>query len=107
MPTLVAPDQIIDRWHEVGISDDLLTQALGVDRRTFERWRSGERYPQHEARRKLAALAALHTHLLDTFEAVEAAREWLHTDSRYLGGMKPADAIRADRIDRVEAALEA
>ena len=27
--------------------------------------------------------------------------------NRYLGGMTPADAVRAGRIDRVEAALEA
>jgi hypothetical protein len=48
---------------------------------------------------------ALAEHLEEIFG--ENASEWLEADTRYLGGMKPIEALRAGRMDRVEAALEA
>ena len=54
-----------------------------------------------EQRRRLA----LAERLREAFG--ENAYEWLHADSRYLGGSKPIEALRAGRVDRVEAALEA
>lgn len=54
-----------------------------------------------------AELAALHRHLSDVFDDQEAARIWMETPSRYLGGQTPADVVRNGRPDRVEAALEA
>jgi hypothetical protein len=43
----------------------------------------------------------------ETFESSDVARTWLHSESRYLGGLTPAGAIRVGRLDRAEAALEA
>lgn len=53
-----------------------------------EKWLSdalGETHPQRTARERLAELLE---------------------PSRYLGGIRPAEAIRAGRADRVEAALD-
>jgi hypothetical protein len=41
------------------------------------------------------------------FGAPDRVQAWLRADSRYLGGLSPLDALRAGRIDRVEAAVEA
>ncbi len=84
-----------------------LARSLDTDLRTLTRWRSGQHYPQHDARGRLAALVALRDHLRDTFVSGDAIQEWLHDSSRYLGGLTPLDALRAGRIDRAEAALEA
>lgn len=107
MALVTAPASILNAWRELGVSDDVLAGALNVDRRTIDRWGTGISYPQTEAREALAALECLSRHLLDTFDDAEAARAWLCADLRYLGGLRPVDALRAGRIDRVEAALEA
>lgn len=80
--------------------------ALGVSQRTLERWRSGESHPQRAARLRLAGLLVLVRWLENTF-AGGGAEEWFRTDNRYLGRMKPSEAIWAGRVDRVETALEA
>ncbi len=92
---------------DLGLSKDDIARSLDTDLRTLGRWRSGQHYPQHEARGRLAALVALRDHLRDTFTSGDAIRAWLHDSSRYLGGLTPLDALRAGRIDRAEAALEA
>jgi hypothetical protein len=55
----------------------------------------------------LAGLLALDVRLRETFDSAEESREWLNAENRYLGGLTPAEAVRAGRVDRVEAALEA
>lgn len=82
-----------------------IARALGISTKSLHRWSSGESYPQRESRAHLARLVALAEHLEATFG--ENASEWLAADSRYLGGMKPIEALQVGRIDRVEAALEA
>ena len=104
----MVPGRIIDQVEdELGLTDRDVALAVGVNLRTMERWRAGETYPQRDARQRLAALLALRHHLRETFSTAEAIRVWTHTDSRYLGGFSPADALRVGRIERVEAALEA
>ena len=104
----IAPGRMIEQLErQLGLSADELARALGVSLRTLERWRAGESYPQREARRRLKALLDVQEHLSETFRSAEAARGWLHDDNRYLGGLTPADALRAGRFDRVEAALTA
>ena len=92
---------------ELGLSQNDLARTLDTNPRTIGRWRAGRTYPQQEARRRLIALLGLQHHLSETFSSSEEVRAWLHTENRYLGGLTPADALRAGRIDRVEAALEA
>lgn len=93
--------------HDLGLSPDALAGAMHVDARTIERWRAGTSFPQHQGRARLEALLAVREHVLDTFSTVDAARSWMHTNNRYLGGMTPANAAQAGRIDRIEATLTA
>jgi len=91
----------------LGLSRGELAGALGASARTIERWRTGQTYPQHEARERLAELVAVEGHLGETFVDPEATRGWLRSGSPYLGGLTPLEALRAGRADRVRAALEA
>ena len=107
MTAPVATAEMFERWRALGFSDAALERMLTIDARTFEHSCDGSCDPHHEGRAELEALEAVRAHLLDTFTTVEAARTWLHADSRYLDGLKPADVLRAGRLDRVEAALNA
>lgn len=84
-----------------------LALVLGVDQRTIARWSSGDAFPRHEAKARLEALADLDERLNELFVSWEAARGWLRTPSRHLGDLAPIDAVRAGRIDRVVALIEA
>jgi uncharacterized protein (DUF2384 family) len=104
----IPPAQAVTRLqHALGMSSESLAHALGTTPRTIERWRTGVTHPQHEARRRLAALVALERRLGETFDSPDAAREWLQVESRYLGGLTPAEVVQVGRFDRVNAALDA
>jgi transcriptional regulator with XRE-family HTH domain len=108
MSTTTTLDRVLDQLaSELGVTEPQLAGALGVTPRTLERWRAGERYPQHESRKRLDALMALHERLQTTFLTPEAISTWTHSNNVYLGGLKPADALQVGRIDAVDAALEA
>ena len=92
---------------DLGLDERGLAMALGVDKRTLNRWISGDNYPQREARKRLQALVELHSALLLMWSSMDAARTWLHRPSPYLGQTEPIELIRAGRYDRVEAAPEA
>jgi len=87
------------------IDQSTLALALGVNERTVDRWLADDGYPQREARRRLGDLGTVKDNLYRTFKTEEGVRLWMHLDNRYLGGLKPVDALRAGRIDRVTAAL--
>lgn len=93
--------------HDLTLSDTDLIGALDIDARTLGRWRKSDCYPQKEARTRLDRLMHIHERLVDFFTDAQTVRFWMRADSRYLGGLKPAEVLRAGRIDRVEAALEA
>jgi hypothetical protein len=102
------PDAVVRIWKdELGLSDRDLRGALDTDQRTLGRWVAGDSIPQREARLRLATLMHLHERLTETFDDPEIIREWLDSPARYLGRMKPVDAIRAGCFAEVEAALEA
>lgn len=103
----MTPRQALDVLQEgTGLSEEGLAQALGINRRTIQRWRTGVAYPQQVARQRLTALLRLYQRVRETFTSTEAARLWFNSPSRYLGGITPAEAIRVGRLDRVEADLE-
>jgi hypothetical protein len=108
MATSIALDRFL---HEISttlrLSDADLAGAVQASPRTVERWRARTTFPQHEARRRLDALDALADQLRESLETSEAITSWLNTDNGYLGGIKPIEALRIGRLDRVEAALEA
>jgi len=104
----MTPHQVVEQLEtDLYLTRDDLARVLNANVRTVERWRTGQAYPQLEARHRLAALVGLRNHLHETFATPEALREWLQTSNRYLGWLSPIDALRAGRIDRVQAALEA
>lgn len=104
----VSPRRAIDLLEsDLDLTARDLASALGVDLRTIDRWRSGTSYPQHEARRRLAALLAVHRHLRETFTTTEAIHEWMRYPHPYLGRITPLEMVRIGRFDRVEHALEA
>jgi len=103
---MTPPDALDTLEKSLGISEDELAQALNSNRRTLQRWRAGTAYPQRQARQRLAQLLSLHERVRGAVKGRGAVRKWLHSESRYLGGMTPAEAMRAGRLDRVEAALE-
>jgi putative toxin-antitoxin system antitoxin component (TIGR02293 family) len=93
--------------HDFGLSSGELAQTIAVDRRTLERWASGDTFPRHAARDRLLALVALHGRLAELFETAEDLRTWLHRPLPFLGNMAPIDAVKVGRIESVDAALEA
>jgi transcriptional regulator with XRE-family HTH domain len=104
----MSPRRAVERLEAgIGLGGGELAGVLGTSERTVERWRTGQTYPQHEARERLAGLIVLERHLGETFGDTEAAGSWLRTGSPYLGGFTPLEALRAGRPDRVRAALEA
>ena len=104
----MTPGQAIQALEsDLGLTIKDLQIILDTTPRNINRWVAEQAYPQHEARRRLASLMAIHRHLGETFTAMEGARDWLRCPSRYLSGMTPLEAIRAGRIDRAEAALGA
>src|SRR5262249_45361040 len=104
----IMPGEVVRIWKdELGLSDRDLRGALDTDQRTLGRWISGESIPQRDSRSRLAALMHLYERLTETFEDTDVVSEWLDSPSRYLGHMKPVDAIRAGCFAEAEAALEA
>ena len=102
----VTPEKAIaELASRLSIKDSDIALALGISPRSLDRWSSGESHPQRESRTNLARLLALSEHMEEAFG--ESIDEWLGADSRYLGGLKPIEALRAGRMDRVEDALEA
>ncbi|MGI8857323.1 MAG: antitoxin Xre/MbcA/ParS toxin-binding domain-containing protein [Thermomicrobiales bacterium] len=102
------PRQAVEQVQRIlALSDDELAYILSASPRTLNRWRSSETYPQHEARERLATLVSLAERLAETFRTEEASHTWMRASHRYLGGFTPTEAIRAGRVDRVDAALGA
>lgn len=103
----VTPRQAIEQLErDLGLTPQDLCGALNVTRRTLERWRSGEAYPQRESREKLAELTELRDHLQESFIDVESVRLWMHTPARYIGWTTPAEMVRLGKIDRARSVIE-
>ncbi len=104
----MTPRQALDTLETgLGLREEDLAQALNSSGRSLQRWRAGSAHPQQLARQRLAELLRLQERAREAFEGQNAVRLWFHSQSRYLSGITPAEAIRAGRLDRVEAALEA
>lgn len=102
----ITPEKAIAELESrLSIGESEIALALGISTRSLRRWSLGESHPQRESRTHLARLLALSERLEEVFG--EDADEWLEADSRYLGGLKPVEALRVGRMDRVEDALEA
>lgn len=100
------PRQAIERLErDLGLTPQDLCGALNISRRTLERWRNGEAYPQRESREKLAELIELNEYFQDGFVSPEDTRQWVHSKSRYLKWATPAEMIRLGKFDQARGAL--
>ena len=107
MATRVLAEQLHSIEDILTLTDADVIAALDINARTLQRWRQEETFPQHEARALLARMDALIQALTETFTQPATVRTWMRAPSRYLAGLTPAEVIRAGRLDRAEAALEA
>ena len=103
------PAQAVERIETVlGLMPRELAFVMDTDLRTVDRWRTNDTHPQRGARGRLAELVILSDSLAEVFgDDLEAVRDWLNAPSRYLGGLRPIEAIRARRVDLAATALEA
>ncbi len=92
---------------DLGLDNDDLAGALDVTTRSLDRWRTGETYPQRDARQRLGTLLELDQRLQDTFDSRDAIKLWMHSSNRYLRSLKPSEAAKVGRFDVIEAALDA
>ncbi len=83
--TAMTPRRVISALaSDLGLTVKDVQVILDTTPRNINRLVAEQAYPQPEARRRLAALMALHRHLGETFTAMEGARDWLRCPSRYL-----------------------
>ena len=50
----MSPRRAVERLRRGSVSVGVSLLGLGTSERTVERWRTGQTYPQHEARERLA-----------------------------------------------------
>jgi uncharacterized protein (DUF2384 family) len=99
-----------DIQRDLHLTNDELAGALGVETADLAAASGADGLAPSwsgDVVNRIAALASMHKHLLQTFRSSEAISLWMRAESRYLGGRTPADVLRDGRIGRVEAALEA
>ncbi len=104
--TLALSQTLNHNMTTLGISARELARAVGASDKTVARWLADDTYPQHGSREKLAELDALTDLLEESFVDTESLQLWFHGENRYLGGLRPVDAVISGRIDRATAATE-
>ena len=83
-----------------------LAAALKVDRRTIQRYRSGDSYPTRRVRNGLVDLREISILLGEIFSTQEGAVRWLNTSVPLLKGRRPIDLIQKGKLEEVISALE-
>ncbi len=105
MTTRLLREAISQLQDDLDVETQDIAGALDTTPRTVERWLREGIVPQRNARQRLDELFDLRDDLYRSLEHGRLVRQWLHSDSRYLGLVKPVEVLRAGRIDRVKAAL--
>lgn len=82
------------------IRDIEVANLLGTRPETVSRWNQGRAYPRANTEKALLELEYIVDQLADFYEPDEA-RQWIFAPQRLLGGEKPAELVRAGRIDEV------
>ena len=83
-----------------------LAAALKVDRRTIQRYRSGDSYPTRRVRNGLIDLREISILLGEIFSTQEGAVRWLNTSVPLLKGRRPIDLIQKGKLEEIITALE-
>jgi Protein of unknown function (DUF2384) len=77
-----------------------VAMLLGKRPETVSRWNNGRTYPRVYTEKTLYDLELIVTQLADLFEPKQT-RQWIFAPQKRLGGISPADLIRAGQIDEV------
>ena len=96
----------IERIEESGgITARHVAQLLATTPQNVLRWRNGRATPGPDSLRRLRRLERL-TDQLGRVYTPDEARLWLFSPHADMGGERPADLIRGDRMDEVLAILD-
>lgn len=113
MPSTIAPEAnlaaILKASERLSLGRQELADILGVDQSTLYRWRQGASSPRGLARARLTQVEELFELLRRLFAGPDLARAWLReAKPESLGGwVTPLEMLKANRIDRVLALLNA
>ena len=83
------------------LTDAEIGQALGVDRKTVQRWRDRESVPSVTHRRQMEKLQQLRFLLETSFRSAAVGQRWLHAPSRALQGRTPIAVLADGDLDAV------
>jgi uncharacterized protein (DUF2384 family) len=82
-----------------------IAAALQVDRRTVQRYSSGDSYPTRRVRNNIADLREISILLDEIFSDQADSIRWLNTTVQLLKGRRPIDLIQKGKLDEVITAL--
>lgn len=82
-----------------------IAAALRVDRRTVQRYSSGDSYPTRRVRNNIADLREISILLDEIFPDEADATRWLNTSVPMLKRRRPIDLIQKGKLDEVITAL--
>jgi len=82
-----------------------IAAALQVDRRTVQRYSSGNSYPTRRVRSNIAHLREISILLDEIFSDEADAIRWLNTTVPMLEGRRPIDLIQKGKLNQVITAL--
>lgn len=82
------------------MKDIEVANLLGTRPETVSRWNQGRAYPRATTEKTLLELEYIIDQLADFYEPSEA-RQWIFAPQKLLGGVSPAELIRAGKIDEV------
>jgi len=82
-----------------------IAAALRVDRRTVQRYSSGDSYPTRRVRNNIADLREISILLDEIFRDEADATRWLNTSVPMLKRRRPIDLIQKGKLDEVITAL--
>jgi hypothetical protein len=78
---------------------------VGTRPETVSRWNLGKTFPRSDAERTLLDLEYLVDLLSDIYQP-EQARLWFYSRQKLLGGVAPAEMIRAGKIQQLITAVD-
>jgi len=90
---------------EYGWDNADIAAALQVDRRTVQRYSSGDSYPTRRVRTNIAALREISILLDEIFSDQADSIRWLNTTVSLLKGRRPIDLIQKGKLDEVISVL--
>jgi len=94
--------QLTQLQERAGIRFREVAKLLDTTPQTVSRWKSGKVEPQPNRLRQLLALTFLAEELSE-FYSPQQARLWLFKPHKLLNGDTPANRIRADKLEDVNA----